>query len=59
MDRLGEGKLILRTDQEPSIEDVAREAASRRQNFTELQVSPKRSKGALGAAEAMLFSVES
>ena len=42
-----------------AIGDVVKEAVSRREEKTELQLSPKRSKGALGAAEATNFAVES
>ena len=49
----------MRSDAEPAIGDVVREVASRREEMTELQLSLKRSKGALGAAEASNFAVES
>ena len=51
--------LVGRTGQRPAIEDVVREVASRRKEKTELQLSPKRSKEALGIAEASNFAVES
>ena len=59
LDALDSGQLIVRSDAEPAIGDVVREIASRREEKTELQLSPKRSKGALGAAEAPNFAVES
>ena len=58
MDALDSGLVIVRSDAEPAIGDVVKEAVSRREK-TELQLSPKRSKGALGAAEATYFAVES
>ena len=45
------GGIVLRTDPEPAVKDLVREAAARREETTHLQISPKRSKGALGAAE--------
>ena len=59
MDALDIGPVIVRSDREPAIGDVVKEAVSRREEKTELQLSPKRSKGALGAAEATNFAVES
>ena len=44
---------------EPAIGDVVKESVSRREEKTQLQLSPKRSYGALGAAEASNFAVES
>ena len=59
LDALDSGPVIVRSDAEPAIGDVVKEAVSRREEKTELQLSPKRSKGALGAAEATNFAVES
>ena len=57
LDALESGPVIVRSDAEPAIGDVVKEAVSRREEKTELQLSPKRSKGALGAAEATNFTV--
>ena len=57
--RAGQRAVFVRSDAEPAIGDVVKEAVSRREEKTELQLSPKRSKGALGAAEATNFAVES
>ena len=59
LDALDSGPLMVRSDAEPAIGDVVTEAVSRREAKTELQLSPKRSKGALGSAEASNFAVES
>ena len=59
LDALDSGPVIVRSDAEPAIGDVVKEAVSRREEKTELQLSPKRSKGALAAAEATNFAVES
>ena len=59
LDALDSGSLIVRSDAEPAIGDVVREAVSRREEKTELQLSPKRSKRALGSSEASNFAVES
>ena len=59
LDALDSGPLIVRSDAEPAIGDVVTEAVSRREEKTEQQLSPKRSKGALGSAEASNFAVES
>ena len=56
---LDSGPLIVRSDAEPAIGVVVKKAVSRREAKTELQLSPKRSKGALGFAEASSFAVES
>ena len=56
LDALDSGPVIVRSDAEPAIGDVVKEAVSRREEKTELQLSPK---GALGAAEATNFAVES
>ena len=57
--RAGQRAVFVRSDAEPAIGDVVKEAVSRGEEKTELQLSPKRSKGALGAAEATNFAVES
>ena len=49
----------MRSGEEPAIGDFVKEAVSRGETMTELQLSPKRSKGALGSAEASNFAVES
>ena len=56
LDALDSGPVIVRSDAEPAIGDVVKESVSRREEKTELQLSPK---GALGAAEATNFTVES
>ena len=43
-----DGPLIVRSDAEPAIGDVVKQAVSRREEKTELKLSPKRSKGGTG-----------
>ena len=57
--RAGQRAAHCRSDAEPAFGDVVREAVSRREERTELQLSPKRSKGALESSEASNFAVES
>ena len=59
LDALDSGPLIVRSDAETATGDVVKEAVSRRETKAEQQLSPKRSKGALGSAEAQNFAVES